>query len=151
MGGFDETALLREGVGVQPFEQIGCVGRHHLHLREMQVRVDEAGHDQVRAMIDFRHTFRSVCLHRGVSATRKDLATLDQKCAVALIAIGGAVVDRRWRAVEAQQSAADEGGGHCVLPSSTALSNQAVSNWRSSVVMSVTFPGGIAWLRPAWI
>ncbi len=51
-----EFLLLDEGVFLQPFEQLGAVGRDHLGLRKMDVRVDEARHDQrVGKMLD-RHS-----------------------------------------------------------------------------------------------
>ena len=43
--GVAELRLFREGVVVQPVEQFGAVGGDDLHLREMHMRVDEAGQD----------------------------------------------------------------------------------------------------------
>jgi hypothetical protein len=42
----DEARFLGESVGVQPFQQLGAIGRDDLHLREMHMRVDEARQDQ---------------------------------------------------------------------------------------------------------
>lgn len=78
-----------------------------------------------------------------------DHPVLDEKRAVAFVGIGSTVVDTLRFAMEAQQAAANEGGCHRVSP--TALSNQAVTSLRSSAVMSLMLPGGMAWLRPAWI
>ncbi len=47
-----ELLLLDEGVGVEPFEQRAGIGADHLHLREMDMRIDEAGQDQVRPVVD---------------------------------------------------------------------------------------------------
>ncbi|MNL33089.1 hypothetical protein D3C87_1549810 [compost metagenome] len=115
------------------------------------MRVDETGHDQMRAMVDLDHVICGPGLHARIGARRRDHTVLDQQRAIAFIGVGGAVVDCQWRAMKAQEAAADERRCHGVLPSSTALSNQAVRSWRSSVVMSVMLPGGMAWLRPAWI
>jgi hypothetical protein len=47
-----EALFFDEGVGVEPFEQVGGVAGGHLHLREVNMRVDEAGHQQMRPMIN---------------------------------------------------------------------------------------------------
>ena len=53
-----EFLLLDEGVFLQPFEQLRAVGGDHLGLRIMDMRIDEARHDQrVGVMLD-RHVRR---------------------------------------------------------------------------------------------
>ena len=49
VGAVGEFLLLDEGVFLQPFEQLRAVGRDHLGLRIMDMRVDEARHDQPSA------------------------------------------------------------------------------------------------------
>ncbi len=40
-----------ERIGVEPLQQIGCVGSDYLRLRIMDMRIDETGQNQVRAMV----------------------------------------------------------------------------------------------------
>ena len=52
MLGVLELRFFRKGVFVQPVEQFRPVGRDHLHLRKMHMRVDEAGQDEMRPVVD---------------------------------------------------------------------------------------------------
>ncbi len=88
---FDETAFLGKGVGVQPLEQVGRIGGDHLHLRKMQVHVDEAGHDQMRAVVDLDHVLACFCLDVGIGADCRDQPILDQQAAILLVEIALAV------------------------------------------------------------
>jgi hypothetical protein len=47
-----QLLLLDEGVLVEPLHQLGAIGRDHLRLRHVQMRIDEARHDQIRAVVD---------------------------------------------------------------------------------------------------
>jgi hypothetical protein len=49
-----KSDLFGEGTGIEPVEQLRAPGRDHLHLREMDMRVDEPGHHQVRAVVGHR-------------------------------------------------------------------------------------------------
>lgn len=154
MCGFDEAAFFREGVGVQPFEKIGGIGTDDLHLREMQVHVDKARHDEMRPVILFLDLFRCLLANIGVFADGGDLAVFEQQAAILNVEIALRIVDGERRAAEAQQAATQQYHAHSVFPSAfpvsdTALSYQAVSTLRSSGVMAVMLPGGMAWLRPA--
>ena len=51
----DKTGLFREGVIVQPIQQLIPPGGDHLHLREMHMGVDEPRHQQMRAVVHHRH------------------------------------------------------------------------------------------------
>ncbi len=42
-------------IGVEPFQKIGSIGSHDLRLRIMDMRVDEARHNEVRAVIGEFH------------------------------------------------------------------------------------------------
>jgi len=150
MGAFDEAAFLGECVGIQPFQKVCGIGSDHLHLREMQVHVDEAGHDQMRTVVDFGDLGRRLGLDVSIGADSSDDAILDQQTAVCLVEVALAIGEAERSAAEGEKAPAQECHGHSCLPS-TALSNQATSSLRSSGVMSVTFPGGMAWLRPACI
>ncbi len=108
MRGFDEAAFFREGVGVQPFEQVGCVGGDHLHLRKVQMRVDEARHNEVWAVVDLDRICRSLLPDVGIGADRRDLACLDQQAAVALVAVAVRISDAEGRALEREQAPAQD-------------------------------------------
>ena len=58
MGGVSEFHLLGESVGVEPVQQLGAVRGDDLGLRKMNVRVDEAGHDQTWAVVVGRQARR---------------------------------------------------------------------------------------------
>ena len=50
-----EFLFLDEGVFLEPFEELRAVGRDHLGLRIMDMRVDKAGHDELaRIVVDRR-------------------------------------------------------------------------------------------------
>ena len=105
---FDETAFLREGIGIQPFQQVGGIGADHLHLREMQMRIDEAGQQEMRAMVDLDRIGLRLRPHRIVCAAGEDFSVLDQQGAVFLISIAGVVVEAFRPAVEAEGPAAQK-------------------------------------------
>lgn len=154
MGALDEAAFFREGIGVQPFQQIGGIGADDLHLREMQVHVDEAGHDEMRPVVFFLDVFRRCVANIGVFANGGNPAVFEKQAAILDIEVALRIVDRERRAAEAQQAATQQNHAHSVFPSAfpapeTALSYQAVSTLRSSGVMAVMLPGGMAWLRLA--
>ena len=69
--GVGEFRLLREGVVVQPFEQFGAVGGDHLHLREMDMRVDEARQEQVRPVVDDLARLAGLRRHLAIGSRRR--------------------------------------------------------------------------------
>ena len=68
-------ALGREGVGVEPVEQLGAVAGDHVELRAVHMGVDEAGHHQPAAVVE-----RSSTIASGTSrCAAGDAAVLDQQ------------------------------------------------------------------------
>ena len=63
-----------EGVRFQPWQQTGRGRGDHFRLREMQMRVDKAGHDQLAPVIDDMRARRQSRLQLCVIAGRHDLA-----------------------------------------------------------------------------
>ncbi|MNY17916.1 hypothetical protein D3C86_1512630 [compost metagenome] len=120
----------------------------------MQVHVDKAGHDEMRPVILFLDVIRRLAANIGIIADGGNPAVFEKQAAIFDIEIALRIVDRERRAAEAQQAATQQNHAHSVFPSAfpvpdTALSYQAVSTLRSSGVMAVMLPGGMAWLRPA--
>ena len=101
MGRLDELALLREGVGVQPFQEVGSIGADDLHLRKVDMRIDETGQDEVRTMVDFLDAFGRVRLDGRVSTDGSDHTVFDQKAAIFLIEVARPVIQTfghaRWK------------------------------------------------------
>ena len=142
-----ELRLFGKGVGVQPVEQLGAVAGDHLHLREMRMRVDEARHHEMRAMIDRLDAVAGTRGDLGVVASIGNAAVTHEQAAILLVAVGRTVVPASRFAEKRQQPGADQERAHSPRLVS---SNHATSNARSSCVMPETLPGGMAWLRPAW-
>ena len=78
-----ELALGREGIGFEPRQQAGRGRGDHVGLRVMQVGVDEAGHDQLAAVVVHgrRRPAASAASVRVV-AGGLDLAAVDDQQAV---------------------------------------------------------------------
>ena len=106
--------------------------------------------DEMRAVVDLGDILRRPGLDIGIGADGGDDAVLDQQAAIGLVEVAFGIGEAQRSAPEREQAPPQECLRHSCLPS-TALSNQATSRSRSSGVMSVTLPGGMAWLRPACI
>lgn len=141
--------LLDEDVGVQPFEELRTVGGDRLCLREMQVRIDETGHYQMRPMIGDLYARPHMFRHVTVRTDAGDLAFAHENGAVLEETIGAGIVDARGLLDESQHAAADQLIAHWTFPSVTVVSYQLAISWRSSSVMPVTLAGGMACERPA--
>ena len=83
---FAEAGLLGEGIGVEPVEQLRPPAGDDLHLREMDMGVDEARQDQMRAVVDFRQAWVA---QGGIVADGGDLAGINDDGAVLVIGEGG--------------------------------------------------------------
>src|SRR5690606_19552394 len=104
----------------------------------MDVRIDQPRQDQVRPVVDH---LRAVGWPRELSDV-DNLPVLDLDRAVLEVAVAVVVVGRLRLLEETQHPPAEDGPGHGLLPSRY----QATSRSRSSGVISVTLPGGMAWL-----
>src|SRR5262249_45773543 len=157
MRGIGEFLLLDESVFLQPLEQLRAVGCDHLGLRIVDVRVDEAWHDQkIGKMLD-RKSSRKLrrqlrCRPRGF-----DLPVFNEDNAILDVAIALRIAGAVRRAQERQQPATDRtqisapigqltSDHHCA--GAPAASHDA-SVRRSSGVISVMLPGGMASERTA--
>ena len=105
--GIGEFLLLDEGVFLQPFEQLRAVGRDHLGLREMDVRVDESRQDQ--GVGENLHRYAGRQPRRDVvrRPDRFDPAVFHQDDAVFDEAIALRVAGAGRRPQEGQKPAAD--------------------------------------------
>ena len=108
-----EFLLLDEGVFLQPFEQLRAVGRDHLGLRKMDMRVDEARHDQRAGVMLHPHPDRQPRRQFVRRPDRFDAAVLHQDDAVVDVAITLRVAGAARRAQEGQKPAAN--GTHAQL------------------------------------
>src|SRR3546814_2653585 len=111
------------------------------------MRVDQPRQDEMRPMIDFLHALRRTGFHLRIVADGGNHAVLYQQPAVLLVSVAVRVGEGERRAFKGEQAAADQGLRHCEM----VLSYQAVSSCRSCAEISVMLPGGMAWLRPAWM
>ena len=82
MGLVRKALFGRERVVVQPVQQLVRPGGDHLRLREMQMRVDEARQDQVRAVVGDGRPLRRLCGHSGEITRSGDQPVLDQEPAI---------------------------------------------------------------------
>ena len=80
--------LLDECIGVEPFEQSRRIGADHLHLRKVQMGVDEAGHHQMGSVINRDGLRRCLLFHARIIARGDDHAVRGQDRAIFLIAVG---------------------------------------------------------------
>ncbi|ENT02637.1 hypothetical protein B989_00639 [Brucella sp. 56/94] len=102
-------------IGVEPFQKIGSIGSHDLRLRIMDMRVDEARHNEVRAVIGEFHIRARFTADLGIVAKAQDTAVFDQNRTVFDIAIGMAVIEALRLVTKSQHTAADEKLCHSVL------------------------------------
>lgn len=100
MRAFDETAFFRESIGIQPFQKVGGIGADDLHLREMQVHVDQARHNEMRAMVLLLNVIRCLLANIGIVADGGDLAVFDKQAAILDVEIALRIVDCERRAAE---------------------------------------------------
>ena len=82
------AAFLREGVFRQPFHQFGAIGGDDLGLGHVQMRVDEARHQQMRTVVDEGRVGRQPAQNLRRLAHLADDAVLDDDDAVRDIAHG---------------------------------------------------------------
>lgn len=84
-----ELAFAREGIGVQPIQQLFAVGTDHAGLRQVDMGVDQAGSDQrILVMGDF--DVGGQCGQQVAGMPQgTDLAVVDHQQAVFEILIGG--------------------------------------------------------------
>src|SRR5690606_15952888 len=82
---------LGEGIGVQPVQKLRAPAGDHLQLREVDMGVDEARQDQMRAVVDFRQAgtgeFRVVVHSEDAAIFEQDGAVLEIE--VVVVGIGG--------------------------------------------------------------
>ncbi|SQA86824.1 Uncharacterised protein [Burkholderia gladioli] len=105
-----EAPLGREGVGLQPGQQPRRRRRDHVSLRIVDVRVDEAGHDQLVAQRGEVGVGREAPGQRRVGAGGHHPAVLDDQQAVVLEHGGVGVAGRVC--AKGQQPGAEGGLGH---------------------------------------
>jgi len=148
--GITELLLLDEGVGVEPFEQVRRIRADHLHLRHMDVRIDEARQDQVRPVIDHRMMRRRF----GVElADHDDLAiAADDDRAVLDVTIARRIIEPLRLRDKAQHPPAEHlHVGRIVRHEPLASRYHCTISARSAGVISLTLPGGMAVENPASI
>ena len=154
--------FLGEGVFLEPLHQLGAEGGDHLRLRQMQMRVDEAGHHEIGPVVDDRDGRRQPPDQRRRLAdfaydplVDDDEPVLDEADGRRLARLG------RVR-IEPEKSPADGEGAARIargrrhspdLPASYRPEPEAIhrpSSSRSAGSRPVRLPGGMAWLRTAW-
>ncbi len=100
-----KACLFRESIVVQPVQKLVAPGGDDLHLRKVDVGVDETGHQKMRTVIRDRGTW---CL-RGDSvktAGRKDAAVFDQNGPILDIGIGFCVLFVLWLCMKVEHTSA---------------------------------------------
>ena len=112
MGWIGEFLLLDESVLLQPLQELRAVGGDHLGLRKMNVRVDEARHDQRVGVAVDGDAGRKLRQQRRGIADRFDPAVTHDDETVVDVAVAVGVAGAARRAREGQQPAAD---GACRL------------------------------------
>ena len=105
MGRVGEPRFGREDIAVQPFEQLLAPGGHHLRLRQVDMGIDEARKQQVRAVVAERGTGGGQRGHRVMRADRCHPAVAHEDGAILVTGEGGGVL-RACRLVEEPQDAA---------------------------------------------
>ncbi len=77
-----KALLFHEGVARQPFHELRTIGGDHLRLRQMDMGIDEARADEMRAMVDKLCPRRQAGQQRGCLPTADDQALLHHQQAV---------------------------------------------------------------------
>ncbi len=133
-----EFLFFDKGVIIEPFQQRAGIGGDHLALHIVQVRIDEAGHDQVRAMVD---DLRIGGIDAAEILQCHDLTIGNDHRAIFEITIARRIIEALRLRYEGQHPPAQNGARHSAEPSRY----HSTSNARSSGVISLTLPGGMAW------
>ena len=89
MGLIGELVFAREGVGVEPVEQLLSVSANHPGLREMDMGIDKAGGDQCVFVLGHSNVGGQCAKQFAGRANSLDLAVVDHQQAVCKIFIGG--------------------------------------------------------------
>ncbi len=92
MRGIGEGRFSGEDVPFQPVEELFAISRDAVHLRVVDMRIDEAGHDQAGQMFD-RH-IGEAGREIGIGAARDDDAVFDDQQTVGVVADGLRIDDR---------------------------------------------------------
>ena len=79
--------LLDEGVFLQPFKELCAIGRDHLRLRIMDMRIDETRHDERIAVMLDRHSRRCARSQCACGADRFDAAIFHKDNAIVDVAV----------------------------------------------------------------
>ena len=101
-----EPLLFNERAGFQPFKQGSGVGGDDLHLRKMDMRVDEPRRQKMWPVVIHGNVRASQTANSPVIAGCRDDTVLDQHRAILDIAIGSVVLKIPWRLKEGQEAAA---------------------------------------------
>ncbi len=141
--------LCHECIGVEPFEKIGGIGRNNLRLRIMDMRIDEAGQDEMWPMIGNLYVAACFSAYLGIISEARDAAIFDKHSTIFDIAIGLTVIQTLRFVTKGQHAATDEKFAHYYFAPAVADSYQEASSLRSSLLTPVTLAGGMAWDRPA--
>jgi len=88
MGLVGELVFTREGVGVEPVEQLLAVGTNHPGLRKVDVRIDKPGGDQRILVLGDFNVGGQCCEQFAGRPHGFDLAVVDDQQAVFEILIG---------------------------------------------------------------
>src|SRR5690606_324354 len=96
--------------------QIGCIGSDDLCLRIMDMRIDEAGENQVRAMVGDFYVAACLATYFSIISKTQDAAILNQNGAVFDIAVCGVVIEALRLVTKGQHAAADQKLGHQIGP-----------------------------------
>ncbi len=102
-----KAASARKDVAFEPFEQLAAISGDAVRLGIMDMRVDEAGHNQARQAVD-RHA-RKARRKIGMIAERDDQAVLDDEQPIGMVADRAALSGIFG---DAQQLGAKGVGGH---------------------------------------
>ena len=86
--GVGEAPLDRERIALEPFEELLAVGGDDVGLRIVDVRVDEARHDQLAGIVGELHALRQPGQQRVRRAGSGDLAVVQHQQAVVEILVG---------------------------------------------------------------
>ena len=142
-----EAALGGKGVALQPVQQMAAAGRDHVGLRHVDVGVDEAGHYQRVPVFGQRASRRQLPQQVLGRAEGSDAAVVDHQHAVVVVFIGLGVAVNAGVGEKVQHRAAvraelAHGGAPALIQANTAA--------RSSAVMPVRLPSGIAPVATCW-
>ena len=116
-----ETQLGRVRVVFEPFEQIAPAGGDHVHLRIVDMRVDEARHDQPLTMFYARQLLLAGRRQQRCGwPHRLDATVRHDECALFAVLVGGGIVLATGVCAEVQDRAAVRYTRHGLHPSGRA-------------------------------